>query len=216
MPVPSDRKVGAISVIAGSLLLAAYAALFPIVLPIGRGAFDYLQVVLSRWWMPLTAAALIGVLLLAVGFDAVWSSLRPTTGSGGWIGFISLKTALTLQACKLTWELFLDPIIASQPQAAFLLRDLVIFNDPAVVAFRLASAVTIVVGVLLSGIALYQSGGFPRKGLALIAIGAVVYATGLMVSVWVAIAGVVTLSVGCVLIGIRLWQNVPDAAGVQA
>ena len=216
MPVPSDRNVGAISVIAGSLLLAAYAALFPLVLPIGRGGFDYLQVVLSRWWMPLTATALIAVLLLAVGFDAVWSRLRLTTGSGGWIGFIFLKTALILQACKLTWELFLDPIIAAQPQAAFLLRDLVIFNDPAVVAFRLVSAVTIVVGVLLFGVALYQSGEFPRKALALIAIGAVVYATGAMVSVWVAIAGVVTLSVGCVLIGMRLWQNVPDPAGFEA
>jgi hypothetical protein len=85
-----------------------------------------------------------------------------------------------------------------------------------VVAFRLVSAVTIVVGVLLVGVALYQSGEFPRKALALIAIGAVVYATGAMVSVWVEIAGVVTLSVGCVLIGMRLWQNVPDPTGVDA
>jgi hypothetical protein len=216
MRSPSDRNVGAISVIAGSLLLAAYAALFPILLPIGRGTFDYLQVVLSRWWMPLTATALIGVLLLAVGFDAVWSRLRPTAGSAGWIGFISLKTALILQACRLTWELFLDPIIAAQPQAAFLLRDSVIINDPAVVAFRLASAVTIVIGVLLFGIALYQSGAFSRKVLALVAIGSVVYAIGWTISVWVALAGVATLSVGCVLIGIRLWQHVPNAVGIQA
>ena len=215
MPIPSDRNVGAISITAGSLLLAAYAALFPIVLPIGRGTFDYLQVVLSRWWVPLTATAFIGVLLLAVGFDVVWSRLRPTAGSAGWIGFISLKTALILQACKLTWELFLDPIIAAQPQAAFLLRDSVIINDPAVVTFRLVSAVTILIGVLLFGVALYQSGEFPRKVLVLIAIGAIVYAIGLTVSVWVAIAGVVTLSVGCLLMGIRLWQHIPNAASIR-
>lgn len=210
MPVPSDRTVGAVGVVAGSLLLAAYAALFPILLPIGLGAFDYSEVVLSPWWMPLTSTALIGVLLLLVGIDAAWSRFRSTAGVLGWVGFVSLKTALVLQACKLTWELFLDPIIAAHPQAAFLLRDLVIIDDPAVVAFRLVSAVSIVVGVLLFGIVLYRSGEFPRKAPALVAIGVVVYAVGPMVSVWVPVAGVLMLATGCVLIGVRLWRYVPD------
>lgn len=47
------EKLGGIALIAGSLLLSAYAVLFPILLPLGTGAFDYAEVVRSPNWVPL-------------------------------------------------------------------------------------------------------------------------------------------------------------------
>jgi len=56
------EKLGGIAVILGSLLLSAYAVLFPILLPLGTGSFDYAEVVRSPAWVPLALVAFAGVL----------------------------------------------------------------------------------------------------------------------------------------------------------
>lgn len=114
-----NQRFGAVSIVAGSLLLGIYAALFPIILPIGGGSFDYTRLVLSPGWMPLAVAAFIGVLFMLLGLDTVYSRLGATSGSAGTAGLILLKGAFVLQACKISWELLLDPVIAGHPQASF-------------------------------------------------------------------------------------------------
>jgi hypothetical protein len=205
--IPSERRFGAITFIGGALLLVIYAGLFPFVLPIGPAQFDYVRIVTSPWWLPLTGSAMIGVLFLLVGLDSVYSTFRATAGITAWLGLIALKVALVLQACKLTSQLLVDPAIARQPAAQFLIRDAVLFTEPAAVAFRLAAAATIVAGVALFGTALYRSGFVPRLAVALIGLGAVGYAAGFLFSMYLAVGGIVTLGIGCLLIGRSLWST---------
>jgi hypothetical protein len=204
---PSDRRFGAITVTVGAVLLVTYASLFQFVLPIGPTQFDYVTIVANPWWQPLTGTALAGVIFLLLGLDAVYSTFRATAGIAGWLGLTVLKVALVLQACKLAWQLLLDPAIARQPAAQFLIRDAVLATEPAVVAFRLAAATTIVVGVTLFGTALYRSGSVPRPAVVLIGMGAVGYAAGFLFSMYVAVGGVITLGWGCVMVGRTLWST---------
>lgn len=205
MRIPSDRRFGAATVIAGALLLVLYAGLFPFVLPIGPGRFDYVTIVASPWWLPLTGTAMVGVLFLLVGLDSVYATFRPRAGISAWLGFLALKVALVLQACKLTWQLLLDPVIAKQSAAQFLFNDAVFMTDTAIGAFRLVAAATIVVGVVLFGVALYRSGFVPRPAVVLIGLGAVGYAAGFLLSVYLAVGGIIALGIGCTLIGRTLW-----------
>ena len=205
MGIPSDRRFGAATLIGGAIFLVLYAGLFPLVLPIGPDQFDYLTIVASPWWQPLTFTAMVGVLLLLVGLDSVYATIRPTAGIDAWLGYLALKVALVLQACKLAWQLLLDPAIARQQAAQFLLRDAVLLADTAIGVFRLAAAATIVVGIALFGAALYRSGFVPRPAVVLIGLGAVGYAAGFLLSIYLAIGGIITLGIGCVLIGRALW-----------
>ncbi len=202
----SLEKIGGVSLIAGSLLLTAYAALFPVLLPIGNGTYDYVQVVLDPDWVRLAATAFAGVLLMLVGFYAVYSRIRSQTGVVGAIGFLFIEAAYLLQACKVTWELFLYPIIAVHPESAFLLRDLVIKHDPGVGLFRLTASVAIFIGILLFCHTLYRSSEYPKAAAVLIFVGALVYAIGPMFSIFISVAGIFTLAVGCLLLGLRLFR----------
>jgi len=210
----SERRLGGASIIAASVLLCIYGALFPIALPAIRSPLDYSRAVLSPWWVPLTTMAFAGVLLMLAGLDALHERAHPTSGFA-WTGLAILKLALILQACRLTWELFVDPVLAGHPQSAFLLRDAVIFNDAAVVIFRQVSAIALVAGVVLAGVTLHRSGVLPRRAAALIVAGALLYAVGPMLSTLVAVAGVIVLSIGCAWLGLRLRRDAADA-GVRA
>ncbi len=200
------EKVGGISLIVGSLLLAAYSALFPVLLPVGNGTYDYVQMVMNPNWVRLAAIAFAGVILMLIGFYAVYSRIRSSAGLAGAIGFLFIEAAYLLQACKVTWELFLYPVIASHPESAFLLRDLVIKHDPAVGIFRLAASVTILLGIVLFCYTLFRSSEYPKAGAVLIFAGALVYALGPMISIFVSVAGIFTLAIGCLLIGLRLFR----------
>lgn len=185
-------------------MLSAYAVLFPILLPLGTGAFDYAEVVRSPGWVPLALVAFAGVLALLVGFYAVYARMRDTAGMQGAVGFLFVEAAYLLQACKVTWELFLYPVIARYPETAFLLRDAVIKNDPAVLVFRNSGSATMLIGIVLFCLAIYRSALYPKPAAALIFVGAVVYALGPMISVYVSIVGIFTFAVGGMLLGVRL------------
>ena len=164
MSVLSVEKVGGISLIAGSLLLTVYSVLFPVLLPINGGKFDFVQVVLNPNWVRLATIALAGVVLMLVGFYAVYLSVQASAGVLGAIGFLFVEAAYLLQACKVTWELFLYPIIASHPDSAFLLGNAIIRNDPAVQAFRLLASLTILIGIILFCFTLYRLKEYPKAG----------------------------------------------------
>jgi len=200
------EKVGGASLILGSLLLAAYSALFPALLPVSNGTNDYVQMVMNPNWVRLAIVAFAGVLLMLIGFYAVYLRMRSSAGLVGAIGFMFIEAAYLLQACKVTWELFLYPVIAAHPESAFLLRDLVIKHDPAVGIFRLMASVTILLGIVLFCYTLYRSTEYPKSAAVLIFAGAVVYALGSAISIFVSVAGIFTLALGCLLIGLRLFR----------
>ena len=203
----SHERIGSVFIAVGSTLVACYAVLFPLLLPVRTGVFDYPRLVVNPHWRPLALLAFVGVVSVLAGLDAIYSRMRATAGIAGTIGLLVTKVALLLQACVLTWELVLDPIIAAHSESAFLLREGVILTNPAMVAFRWMFVASLIVGALLFGLAVYRSHQFPKAAVVLIVVGAVVYASGSSVSVFVAISGVILFAVGGVLIGVRLWQE---------
>ena len=206
MQLASLEKLGGISLIIGSALFAVYASMYPLLLPIGSGTHDYVKVVLSPHWVWLAFVAFIGILLMLVGFYAVYSRVRAESGLLGAIGFLLIEAAYLLQACKVTWELFLFPIIAAHSESAFLLREAIIKHDPSVVVFRTISSITIFVGVVLFCLALYRSDEYPKAAPIFIFVGAIVYALGPMMSVFVSVAGIFVLAIGCSFLGVRLFN----------
>lgn len=203
----TTEKTGGLSLIIGSFLLTIYAALFPILLPLGNGSYDFVNVVLSPAWVPLAIVSFIGVILMMIGFYAVYTRIRINSGLVGAVGFLFVEAAYLLQACKVTWELFLYPVIARHSESAFLLREAIIKQDPTVFIFRLAASVTILIGIVLFCLALYRSREYPRVASVLIFVGALVYAVGPLFSVFISVAGIFTLSIGCLLIGLKLIRD---------
>jgi hypothetical protein len=201
------EKLGGIAIIGGSLLLSVYAVLYPTLLPLNTNPVDYVAIVLSPSWIPLAIIAFAGVLSLLAGFYAVYAKIRSSAGVQGAIGFLFVEAAYLLQACKVTWELFLYPVIAKYPQSAFLLREAIIKNDPAVVIFRISASATILLGITLFCLSLYRSGIYPKLAAVLIFVGALVYALGPIISVLVSVFGIFMFAVGCLLLGLRLMRS---------
>jgi hypothetical protein len=204
MAKASLQTLGGVSLIGGSLLLTLYSTAFPLLIPMTEMKSDFVRVVLSPHWVPLAGIGLIGVLFMIAGFGAVYSKLRTNTGVIGAIGFLSLEAAYFLQACKLTWELFLYPIIAAHPESAFLLRNAVIVGDTSVRAFMATSAITIFVGIALFCFTLYRSRSFPKVAAVLIFTGALLFGLGQIISLFAMIAGILILASGCFVLGIKL------------
>jgi hypothetical protein len=211
MTIASFERLGAACFMVGSTLLAGYAVLFAVLIPVGGAGAEYSLVVLDSNWARLSLVAFIAILFMLAGLDAVFSRIRATAGLTGTIGFLLTKIAFVLQACVLTWELLVDPIIAANAGSAFLLRERIIANDPGMVIFRWGAVLSIFLSTMLFGLAVYRSKAFPSSALVLIIIGAVAYATGPMISIIVAVAGVIALSAGCILIGAKLWRATTPA-----
>lgn len=211
MSMNSTDKVGGLSLIAGALLFAAYAVLFPLLLPVGKEHFDMVAVVMDGSWMPLAATAFIGILLMMAGFYALYMRIRPNAGTLGAFGFVFIELAWLLQACKVTWELFIYPVLGSYMMTGFLLRDGMLRNSDTVTFFRGMAAVTILLGIVLFCLALHRSRAFPKAAAPLIFAGALVYAVGPLISIFVSVAGIFMLAAGCLLAGVHLFRT-PQAA----
>jgi hypothetical protein len=206
MTTLSYERLGSVFFALGSILLAAYAVLFVLLLPIHDGEFDYVGLVTHPHWRSIALIAFAGVVSLLTGLEAVYSRIRDSAGILGATGLVLTKVALILQACVLTWEMLMDPLIAAHPESAFLLRDGWILNAPWMVAFRWVFLLTILGGALLFGLAVLRSRQFPMPAIALLIAGAVLYALGAWMSVFLAISGVTLFAIGGLLIGARLWR----------
>ena len=165
MTTLSYERLGSVFFALGSILLAGYAALFVLLLPIHDGDFDYLRLVTSPHWRSIALVAFLGVVSLLTGLEAVYSRIRDSAGMWGATGLVLTKVALVLQACVLTWEMLVDPLIAAHPESAFLLRDGWIINAPWMVAFHWVSLLTILGGALLFGLAVLHSKQFPMPAI---------------------------------------------------
>jgi hypothetical protein len=186
-----------------------YSTLFIVLLPIRYGNYDFVQVVLNPNWTRLALIALLGILLMMIGFYAVYGRLRGNGSLVAALGFLFIEAAYLFQACKVTWELFVYPVIATHHASAFLLGDGVLKHDPAVIVFRTISSLTILIGIVLFCLSLYRSGQYPKAAAVLIFVGALVYGLGPMLSLYAAIAGILTLAVGCAILGLRLLKPQP-------
>ena len=202
-------NAGGIALILGSVFFALYSSLFFVLLPIGTGNYDLAAVVLDPDWLRLTVTAFAGILLMLFGFYAAYDRIRAAAGGLGALGFLLIELAYLLQACKVTWEIFLYPVIAGNSASAFLLRDGVLKHAPAVALFRSASSLIIFAGILLFCAALHRSRRFPRMAPAMVFGGALLYAVGPFISIFVGVPGIFLFAVGCSLLGIRLLRSRP-------
>lgn len=212
MSMNTSDKVGGIALIAGAVLFAAYSVLFPLLLPVGREHVDMVAVVMDQSWIPLAATAFIGIILMMVGFYAAYMRIRDNAGVLGAFGFFFIEAAWLLQACKVTWELFIYPVLGSYMMTGFLLRDGMLRNSDTVTFFRGMASVTILLGIVLFCLALHRSRAFPKAAAPLIFAGALVYAVGPMISIFVSVAGIFMLAAGCMLAGVHLLRAAQQAA----
>jgi len=211
MQLSTLQRLAGSALIGGSALLALYAIAFPVLLPLDRMATDFTQGVLNLHWLWLASVAFAGVLLMVAGFAGIYSRLYSTAGCTGLVGFVALQLAYLLQACKVTWEIFLYPVIAAHPTAVSLLRDRIIKQSELVGIFRLGATATILVGTLLFCFTLIRSREFPKSGGIVLLVGALLY--GLHLNTPSAIAGILIHSLGCLILGLRLFRPV-DATTV--
>lgn len=204
MQLTKIQKLGGISIIIGSILFLAYSILFPLLLPINEIYHDPALLVLNENYGWISIIAFAGILLMIFGFGAVYSKLYSKSGLVGLLGFIFIELAYILQACKVTWEIFLWPVIAGNQASLFLLRDFVIMHSSQVFTLKIISSITIFIGIILFCISLYRSKVFPKVAAVLIFIGALMYGLGPMAGIIVAICGVFILSIGCSMLGMKL------------
>ena len=210
MQSSSLEKLGGLAMIVGALLFAAYSSLYLLLLPVSSAAPDFVQIVRHPAWLPLAITAFAGIVLMLIGFYVVYARIRDKAGILGVIGFLVIEATYFLQGCKVTWEIFLYPVIAAHAESAFLLSEAIIKNDPSVVLFRSIASLTIFVGVVLFCLALFRSRQFKRTAPVLIFVGAIAYAIGPFFSLSLAIAGILVFAVGCLLLGAEIMR--PHAA----
>jgi hypothetical protein len=211
MELAKLRKFGGISLIIGSVLLTAYSIFYFSLLPILEVRQDMTTGVLNSNWIWIAAVAFFGVLLMMFGFTALYSKMYNESGKIGFLGYIFVEIAYLLQACKVTWEICVYPVIAMNQASAFLLKDAVLKNSSLVVAFRFVAGITILLGIILFCVSLFRSKQFSRIAAILILIGALIYGFGPMLSVTVAISGIVIFSIGCLMVGLRLIKKDENA-----
>lgn len=204
MKLSTLQKIGGIALIIGSLLLTIYSICFSTLLPVAEIRRTFTLAVLNANWIWTAVTAYVGVLFMIFGFAAVYSRLYKEAGITGLLGYIFVEIAYIIQACKVTWEIFIYPIIASNQNFKTLLDDRIIINNTLVAMFQTAASATIFIGIILFCIALIRSKEFPKIGGILVFAGAVIYGFGPMLSVAVAISGITILSVGCLILGLEL------------
>jgi hypothetical protein len=198
------QKLGGIALIKGAVLLTVYAIAFMTLLPAAEARHDITLLVQSPYWIWIALVAFGGVLSMIFGFIAVYSKIYAESGITGLIGIIFIVFAYILQACKVTWEIFLYPIICASQAYAPLLKDFIIQHNTGVVIFRYAATLSIFLGILFFCAALIRSAAFPKIAGILIFTGAVIYGIGPMISVFIAIGGIIVLSIGCSMVGVKM------------
>ena len=197
MELRTLQRIGGVALGAGAVLLAAYSICFSVVFPSDALVRDLRPFVVQPAWMALSAVAQAGVLLMMLGFGAVYTRMAAQAGVVGFLGIVTIEIAYLVQAAKITWELCWYPLLARHPGSADLLVGRAFVKDPGIAAFRLVAMGTILVGIVLFSLALIRSRDLPRGAGALVFAGAVAYGAGPMLSVQVAHAGIVVFAAGC-------------------
>jgi hypothetical protein len=201
------QKLGGICLMLGSILLVVYSILFPLLLPVHEMRHDLTTVILNPNWIWIAVVAFAGIILMVFGFTAVYSKLYAESGLVGLFGFIFVLIAYILQACQVSWEIFLYPVISSNQASMFLFRDFVIQHNSLVGVFRGIASSTVFIGIILFCIALIRSKSFSKLAGILIFVGAFLYGLGPHLSVFIAILGIFILSIGCSILGLNFMKK---------
>ena len=204
MKLSNLQKFGGVSLIVGSLCLTAYSAFFFMLLPIGKVRQDMTLGILNPNWTWIGMTALFGVVLMMFGFTAVYSKLFKESGALGFFGYIFVEIAYLLQACKVTWEVCLYPVIARNQSSALLFKESILKHSFAFIAFRSVASLSILLGIVLFCVMLIRSKEFPKSAGILIFIGALLYGFGPMLTISMAMGGIIILSIGCFQVGMKL------------
>ena len=204
MKLSNLQKFGGVSLIVGSLCLTAYSAFFFMLLPIGKVRQDMTLGILNPNWTWIGMTALFGVVLMMFGFTAVYSKLFKESGALGFFGYIFVEIAYLLQACKVTWEVCLYPVIARNQSSALIFKESILKHSFAFIAFRSVASLSILLGIVLFCVMLIRSKEFPKSAGILIFIGALLYGFGPMLTISMAMGGIIILSIGCFQVGLKL------------
>jgi hypothetical protein len=207
MRLSSLQKAGGISLITGSLLLVVYSIAFFTLLPYREMHTNYIAAVLNPYWIPIAIFAFVGMAMMMFGFTATYSRLYKNAGILAFAGYISIEIAYLIQASIVTWEICLYPVIAQNASSAMLLTQSLLRKSALFSLFHTALTISLFTGTTLFCISLFQSKAFPKSAGVLIFTGAISYGLGPMVSIYVAIGGIVIFSIGCLQTGFRLMKN---------
>lgn len=210
------QKFGGVSLILGSILLTLYSICFSLLLPVAEIRRDYVSAVLNPNWIWITAVAFFGVILMMFGFTAVYSKIHEDSGELGFFGYIIIEIAYLLQACKVTWEICLWPVIASNQAFVPLLKDAILLHSKFVSVLNYSAMGSIFLGIILFCAALTRSREFPKVAGILIFAGAMLYGFGPMLSVIASISGICVLSIGCLILGLGLILNSSDSSDLPS
>jgi len=204
------QRLGGIAIILGSIFLTAWAICWTTLLPVHERARDVSIMILSPNWIWIVSLALPGTILMIFGFTGVYARLYDNAGVTGLIGYLFIMLAYIFQAAKITWEIFVYPIIVSYTPSLSLFSDKIFMQHPQFILFRWIASVTIFIGVILFCITLIRSREFPKSAGILILCGALIYAVGPVINIYLAIAGVLILSLGCFVLGYKMISNVKE------
>jgi len=210
MKYSTIQRLGGIAIILGSVLFTAWAIFWTMLLPVHERARDISLMILNPHWIWIASLAFPGIVLMVFGYTAVYSRLYNKSGILGFIGYVFIILAYIFQAAKVTWEIFVYPIIVSYAPSIPLFKDKILLEHPQFILFRLLASLTIFIGVILFCITLIKSREFPKSAGILILCGAVIYAVGPMINIYLAIAGVLILSIGCFILGYKMLFNVKE------
>jgi len=199
MEITVLRKLGGLALIVGGILLAIYAALFNLLLPVELMESDFSRLVLSPAWIPVCAIALVAVLLLTFGFIAAYSVISTSAGILGFAGFVTLTSAYLLQFGQLITETFIYPAIVSNQDGIALFRGDALMTHPAAQAFDIIFIALMGAGIVIFGIALIRSKVYPIIGGILLILGIVLYAA--VPVFFVNLAGILIFAAACSIIG---------------
>jgi hypothetical protein len=204
------QRLGGIAIIIGAGLLSAWAICWTTLLPVQERSRDFSLLIQHPNWIWIATLAFIGVILMIFGFTAAYSRLYEKAGIAGFLGYIFIVVAYLFQAAKITWEVFIYPVIVSHGPSIPLFRDKILMLHPQVALFRLLAESTIFIGVVFFSRTLIQSKTFPASSGILLLCGALIYAVGPMIHIFVAIAGVLILSAGCFILGQKMLSGTQE------
>ncbi|MGD1044499.1 MAG: hypothetical protein ABR936_04105 [Bacteroidota bacterium] len=210
MKFSTIQRWGGIAIILGSIFLTAWAICWTTLLPVHERARDISLMILSPNWIWIASLAFPGTLFMIFGFTAVYARIHNQAGILGLIGYVFIILAYIFQVTKITWEIFVYPIIVSYEPSIALFRDRILMQHPQFILFRWLASITIFLGVILFCITLIRSRDFPKSAGVLILCGALIYAIGPMLNIYLAIAGVVILSLGCFILGYKMLPDVKE------
>ncbi|MGD0037510.1 MAG: hypothetical protein ABSC53_09485 [Bacteroidota bacterium] len=204
------QRWGGITIILGSVFLTVWAICWSTILPVHERVRDISLMILNPNWIWISSLAFPGTLLMIFGFTAVYARLYDKAGVLGFIGYIFVILAYIFQAAKTTWEIFVYPIIVGFEPSIALFRDRILMQHPQFILFRWLASITIFVGVILFCVTLIRSREFHKSAGILILCGALIYAVGPVINIYLAIAGVVILSIGCFILGYKMLFDVKE------